>query len=35
MNVSATVRHVVGPTILLQSGEYFDFLDPENSKSVY
>jgi uncharacterized protein len=32
MNVSATVRKVIGPTILLQSGEYFDFLDPDNCK---
>ena len=29
---SPTVRRIVGPTILLQSGEYFDFLDPEHSK---
>jgi hypothetical protein len=29
--VSATVRKIVGPTILLYSGEYFDFLDPEHS----
>lgn len=26
-----TVRHIVGPTILLFSGNYFDFLDPEHS----
>jgi hypothetical protein len=32
MQTSATVRKVIGPTILLQSGEYFDFLDPDNSK---
>jgi len=25
---SPTVRRIVGPTILLASGEYFDFLDP-------
>jgi 5'-deoxynucleotidase YfbR-like HD superfamily hydrolase len=25
---SATVRRIVGPTILLSGGEYFDFLDP-------
>ena len=29
---SSTVRRIVGPTILLQSGNYFDFLDPENSE---
>lgn len=28
---SPTVRRIVGPTILLASGNYFDFLDPENS----
>jgi len=28
---SATVRRIVGPTILLNSGNYFDFLDPGNS----
>lgn len=26
-----TVRTIVGPTILLASGNYFDFLDPKNS----
>lgn len=26
---SPTVRHIVGPTILLVSGNYFDFLAPE------
>lgn len=31
MNVSPTVRRVVGPTILLVGGTYFDFLDPEHS----
>lgn len=31
MQVSPTVRKIVGPTILLYSGEYFDFLAPENS----
>ncbi len=30
-NATPTVRHIVGPTILLQSGEYFDFVDPEAS----
>ncbi len=29
---SPTVRHIVGPTILLHGGTYFDFLDPENSE---
>lgn len=29
--VSPTVRTIVGPTILLAGGEYFDFLDPEHS----
>ena len=28
---SPTVRRIVGPTILLQSGEYFDFENPEGS----
>ncbi|WP_262027603.1 YfbR-like 5'-deoxynucleotidase [Microvirga sp. Mcv34] len=28
---SATVRKIVGPTIILHSGAYFDLLDPENS----
>ncbi len=28
---SPTVRRIVGPTILLFSGSYFDMLDPENS----
>jgi len=28
MIYSPTVRRIVGPTILLASGEYFDFLDP-------
>lgn len=28
---SSTVRKVVGPTILLYSGNYFDLLEPENS----
>lgn len=28
---SPTVRRIVGPTILLQSGEYFDFEAPETS----
>jgi 5'-deoxynucleotidase YfbR-like HD superfamily hydrolase len=27
---SATVRRIVGPTILLSGGEYFDFLDPSS-----
>ncbi|CAA9495087.1 MAG: hypothetical protein AVDCRST_MAG91-742, partial [uncultured Sphingomonadaceae bacterium] len=27
-----TVRRIVGPTILLRGGTYFDFLDPENSE---
>lgn len=31
IQVSSTVRKVVGPTILLHSGNYFDLLDPENS----
>jgi hypothetical protein len=31
VEASPTVRRIVGPTILLQSGEYFDFLDPEHS----
>lgn len=29
---SPTVRHIVGPTILLAGGTYFDLLDPENSE---
>lgn len=29
---SPTVRRIVGPTILLQSGNYFDMLDPESSE---
>ncbi|MBB4856972.1 5'-deoxynucleotidase YfbR-like HD superfamily hydrolase [Novosphingobium chloroacetimidivorans] len=28
---SPTVRRIVGPTILLASGEYFDFLDPTSA----
>ena len=28
---SPTVRRIVGPTILLHGGSYFDFLDPDNS----
>ena len=28
---SSTVRRIVGPTILLQGGSYFDFLDPSGS----
>jgi uncharacterized protein len=28
---SSTVRKIIGPTILLHGGTYFDFLDPENS----
>lgn len=28
---SPTVRRIVGPTILLHSGTYFDFLDPESA----
>jgi 5'-deoxynucleotidase YfbR-like HD superfamily hydrolase len=28
---SSTVRRIVGPTILLYGGTYFDFLDPEGS----
>lgn len=28
---SASIRRIVGPTILLGSGTYFDFEDPENS----
>lgn len=31
IQTSTTVRRVVGPTILLHSGHYFDLLDPENS----
>lgn len=27
---SPTVRRIVGPTILLASGEYFDYLDPDS-----
>ena len=29
---SPTVRRIVGPTILLASGNYFDMLDPEHSE---
>jgi hypothetical protein len=29
---SSTVRRIVGPTILLQGGTYFDFLAPESSE---
>lgn len=29
---SPTVRRIVGPTILLSSGNYFDMLDPEGSE---
>lgn len=29
---SPTVRRIVGPTIALQGGEYFDFLDPASSR---
>jgi hypothetical protein len=32
IEASPTVRRVVGPTILLQSGDYFDFLAPETSR---
>jgi hypothetical protein len=28
---SSTIRRIIGPTILLKSGAYFDFLDPDNS----
>lgn len=28
---ASTIRHAIGPTILLGSGTYFDFQDPENS----
>ncbi|HET7255603.1 MAG TPA: hypothetical protein VFJ46_17740 [Xanthobacteraceae bacterium] len=28
---AASVRHIVGPTIMLGSGTYFDFAEPENS----
>ena len=31
ITASPTVRRIVGPTILLQSGWYFDLLDPEHS----
>src|ERR1700733_5565669 len=31
IEASATVRRIVGPTILLSSGAYFDFLDPESA----
>jgi 5'-deoxynucleotidase YfbR-like HD superfamily hydrolase len=32
VDASPTVRRIVGPTIALQSGEYFDFLDPAASR---
>ena len=31
ISMSPTVRRIIGPTILLHSGVYFDFLDPEGS----
>lgn len=31
VDASPTVRRIVGPTILLSSGEYFDFENPEGS----
>lgn len=31
IQASPTVRRIVGPTILLHSGAYFDFLDPESA----
>jgi hypothetical protein len=30
--ISAAIHHIVGPTVLLGSGSYYDFLDPEHSQ---